>query len=206
MTAKELRNCAHRLIGEDAPCRGLDEGIEIVAKVYLNDLGAGVLQPPNHFAKRLSTSKSTRSRNCRGAKASRAPFRSYRRRGLRSLFTSHDLIHQKTVLNAAGEYARRVERMRDRRNAVARPTPGGRLEPTTPQNDAGTRIDPTVSPPKDAGTRPAATDAAEPLEEPPDTRSRACGFFTWPNVHYDRSSRMTSRRGYSCRRPRRPHP
>ena len=54
------------------------------------------------------------------------------------------------------------------------------LNPTTPQNDAGTRIDPTVSPPKEAGTIPAATDAAEPLEEPPDTRSRACGFFTWP--------------------------
>jgi hypothetical protein len=37
-------------MSEDAPCRGLDEGIEIVAKVYLNDFGAGVLQPPNHLA------------------------------------------------------------------------------------------------------------------------------------------------------------
>ncbi len=50
VAAKEFRNCAHRLMSEDAPRRGLDEGIEIVAKVYLNDLGAGVLQPPNHLA------------------------------------------------------------------------------------------------------------------------------------------------------------
>jgi len=26
-------------MSEDAPCRGLDEGIEIVAKVYLNEAG-----------------------------------------------------------------------------------------------------------------------------------------------------------------------
>ena len=30
-------------MAEDAPRRGLDEGIEIVAKIYLNDLGASVL-------------------------------------------------------------------------------------------------------------------------------------------------------------------
>src|SRR2546423_15549603 len=50
VAAKEFRNCAHRLMSEDAPCRSLDEGIEIVAKVYLNDFGAGVLQLPNDLA------------------------------------------------------------------------------------------------------------------------------------------------------------
>src|SRR4051812_27465160 len=50
MAAKKLRNFVHRLMSEDAPCCGLDQGIEIVAKVYFNDLGAGVLQAPNHLA------------------------------------------------------------------------------------------------------------------------------------------------------------
>ncbi len=54
------------------------------------------------------------------------------------------------------------------------------LNPTTPHSDAGTRMDPTVSPPKEAGTIPAATEAAEPLDDPPVTRSKARGFLTWP--------------------------
>src|SRR5688572_5351936 len=54
------------------------------------------------------------------------------------------------------------------------------LKPTTPHNDAGTRIEPIVSPPKAAGTMPAATAAADPLEDPPLTRLGARGFFTWP--------------------------
>jgi hypothetical protein len=42
------------------------------------------------------------------------------------------------------------------------------LKPTTPQSDAGTRIEPIESPPKAAGTIRAATDALDPLDEPPD--------------------------------------
>jgi hypothetical protein len=45
------------------------------------------------------------------------------------------------------------------------------LKPTTPHSDAGTLMEPTVSPPRAAGTTRAATDAAEPLDDPPDTRS-----------------------------------
>ena len=37
----------------------------------------------------------------------------------------------------------------------------------TPQNAAGPRIEPEVSEPIASGTRPAATAAAEPLDEPP---------------------------------------
>ena len=39
--------------------------------------------------------------------------------------------------------------------------------PVTPQKAAGVRIEPDVSLPIAKGTRPAATAAAEPLEEPP---------------------------------------
>src|SRR6266403_533176 len=56
----------------------------------------------------------------------------------------------------------------------ATPSPGQRpgvgLKPTTPHNDAGTLIDPTVSPPRAAGTSRAATEAPAPLDEPPVTR------------------------------------
>jgi len=39
--------------------------------------------------------------------------------------------------------------------------------PVTPQNAAGVRIEPEVSEPIANGTRPAATAAPGPLEEPP---------------------------------------
>src|SRR5699024_320420 len=41
--------------------------------------------------------------------------------------------------------------------------------PTTPQYDAGWRIEPPVSEPNENGTKLAATAAAEPPEEPPGT-------------------------------------
>src|SRR5438067_10107037 len=45
----------------------------------------------------------------------------------------------------------------------------GRI-PVTPQNAAGVPIDPEVSEPMAHGTRPAATAAPDPLDEPPDQR------------------------------------
>ena len=44
--------------------------------------------------------------------------------------------------------------------------------PTTPQNEAGCRIDPPVSLPRAAGTIRAATAAADPPDEPPGVRLR----------------------------------
>ncbi|MNP67606.1 hypothetical protein D3C76_1634580 [compost metagenome] len=44
------------------------------------------------------------------------------------------------------------------------------LKPNTPQQAAGTRTEPPVSVPREKSQRPAATAAAEPLEEPPGTR------------------------------------
>jgi hypothetical protein len=41
------------------------------------------------------------------------------------------------------------------------------LRPTIPQKEAGPRIDPPVQEPMEPKTIPAATEAAEPLEEPP---------------------------------------
>ena len=46
-------------------------------------------------------------------------------------------------------------------------SPNVGMRPTTPQSDAGPRIDPPVSEPSATGTRPAATAAPEPVEEPP---------------------------------------
>src|SRR3954470_14208282 len=45
-----------------------------------------------------------------------------------------------------------------------------------PQNDAGLRTDPPVSEPSEAGIRPAASAAPEPLDEPPVKCSRFHGL------------------------------
>ena len=56
------------------------------------------------------------------------------------------------------------------------------LRPTTPQNDAGRTTDPLVWLPKASGTCPAATAAAEPLEEPPGVCAGSCGLVVSPGV------------------------
>jgi hypothetical protein len=50
------------------------------------------------------------------------------------------------------------------------------MNPVMPQNDAGPRIEPPVSEPSDAGMRPDASAAPEPLEEPPVKCSRFHGL------------------------------
>src|SRR5205823_3644172 len=68
-----------------------------------------------------------------------------------------------------------------RGRAPARPTrPYVGLRPTTPQQAAGSRIEPPVSLPRAPTTKPAATAAAEPLEEPPAAWPRFHGFWTSP--------------------------
>ena len=52
--------------------------------------------------------------------------------------------------------------------------------PVTPQNADGIRIEPAVSVPSVAGTRPAATAAPLPPLEPPQTRSSAHGLHARP--------------------------
>src|SRR4026207_348889 len=56
------------------------------------------------------------------------------------------------------------------------------LEPTTPQNAAGRMTDPFVCAPLAAGTPPAATAAAEPIDEPPDVRDGSQGLSVWLGV------------------------
>src|SRR5438034_5287535 len=58
------------------------------------------------------------------------------------------------------------------------------VTPTTPQNDAGWRIDPPVSEPNDATAVPCATTAAEPPLDPPGTRSGATGLRTGPKAEF----------------------
>src|SRR6185295_4054283 len=57
---------------------------------------------------------------------------------------------------------------------LTRPNVG--MRPTTPQYDAGPRIEPPVSEPNATGTIPAATAAPEPVDEPPVNRSRFQGL------------------------------
>jgi len=52
--------------------------------------------------------------------------------------------------------------------------------PVTPHIAAGWRIEPPVSVPVATGTRPAATAAAEPPEEPPGIAARSQGLRTGP--------------------------
>src|SRR3990167_3140245 len=55
------------------------------------------------------------------------------------------------------------------------------LKPTAPQKLAGLRIEPTTWVPRPAGTMPAPTAAAEPLDEPPGVREASCGLRVWWN-------------------------
>ena len=54
------------------------------------------------------------------------------------------------------------------------------LNPTTPQRDAGTLIEPPVSLPTAQSHMPAATAAADPPDDPPGIRSGSCGLRTAP--------------------------
>src|SRR5580693_10620219 len=59
-------------------------------------------------------------------------------------------------------------------------SPGVGRSPTTPQNDAGTRMEPPVSVPTPATPKPAATAAAVPPLEPPGSRRGSCGLRVTP--------------------------
>ena len=52
--------------------------------------------------------------------------------------------------------------------------------PTTPQAEAGRRIEPPVSEPSAPLTMRGATEAPEPLDEPPVTREASQGLRQWP--------------------------
>src|SRR5690606_38442891 len=56
------------------------------------------------------------------------------------------------------------------------------LCPTSPQKAAGMRMDPPPSLAVASGTMPAATAAAEPLEDPPGVRSRSHGLRVVPHA------------------------
>src|SRR3989344_7179034 len=58
------------------------------------------------------------------------------------------------------------------------------FRPTTPQNDAGWRIEPPVSDPKAAPHISAATAAADPPDVPPGTRVGSCGFLVGPKAEF----------------------
>jgi hypothetical protein len=61
-----------------------------------------------------------------------------------------------------------------------RPSDG--LKPVSPVADAGIRIEPPPSDPVASGTRPAASAAADPPDEPPAERSNDQGLRVAPNT------------------------
>jgi hypothetical protein len=58
------------------------------------------------------------------------------------------------------------------------------LWPNTPQQCAGTRIDPPMSLPSSRLVKPAATAAAEPPDEPPGVRVRSHGLLVVPKIGF----------------------
>src|ERR1035437_9624107 len=54
------------------------------------------------------------------------------------------------------------------------------LSPTTPQNEAGCRIDPPVSLPNETSAPSIATAATDPPDVPPGTRDVSTGFLVFP--------------------------
>src|SRR6476619_6341784 len=56
------------------------------------------------------------------------------------------------------------------------------LSPTSPQQEAGMRIEPPASLACAAGTSPAATAAADPPLDPPGERSRSHGLWVGPKA------------------------
>ena len=54
------------------------------------------------------------------------------------------------------------------------------FSPATPQNAAGTRIEPPVSEPKAISASPPATATADPLDDPPGTRPGSSGLTGVP--------------------------
>ena len=76
----------------------------------------------------------------------------------------------------------RPGRARTRRRRSRTDSPGRTWAscPTTPQSEAGWRMEPPVSVPSATGAWNAATAAAEPPDEPPGTRSRSHGLDVGP--------------------------
>src|SRR5882724_4546096 len=83
------------------------------------------------------------------------------------LVTTASINAQSPTLRARTPVVSSVPDIGATRSPDQRPCVG--LKPTSPQSDAGTRIEPTVSPPSAAGTNRAATEAPAPLDEPPVT-------------------------------------
>ena len=71
---------------------------------------------------------------------------------------------QSATVRAIGPLVRYVSKLRGGEMGTR---PYGGLYPTTPQHDAGTRIEPAMSPPVARVVMPAASAAADPPDEPP---------------------------------------
>src|SRR5437762_3982538 len=66
------------------------------------------------------------------------------------------------------------------------------FSPTTPHSEAGWRTLPPVSVPSAHVAMPEATAAAEPLDEPPGTRSRSHGFRVTPYAEFSPDEPMAN--------------
>ena len=86
------------------------------------------------------------------------------------------------TVRPAARSGRATRRRRAACNATRGPYVG--FKPTTPQNEAGCRIEPPVSEPNASGTHWAATAAADPPLDPPGVVSRFHGLCTGPYAEF----------------------
>src|SRR5262252_7754160 len=160
-------HCGPRVMKEDRPGGAIGQGKETLPRSPSPSSAPAPLILRNDARHTRSTSSSTSTRCCRGASANVNPLRLSVSSELLPvpLVRTASMRSQSATLGARRPVVSRTFAMGATPSLGQRPGVG--LSPTTPHNDAGTRIEPTVSPPSAAATTRAATDAPAPREEPP---------------------------------------
>ena len=87
--------------------------------------------------------------------------------GRRGCGPGDHVLQQRDVGDACAPSGRRRSSVSELNGGMPGTRPNGGLKPTTPQNDAGMRIEPPMSDPVASMVAPAASAAPEPPDEPP---------------------------------------
>ena len=170
--------------------------------------------PTTRGARRPTTSKpgGARARDHRGVDARARP-RCHGRRPIRcgalgagAKPGSSSVIPSTHAATVAGHRTDRVERRRERPHALERDPPVRRLQTddAAPRRRGADRPGGVGASAMSASSTPGATATAEPLDEPPGTRSGSNGLGGVPNHGFSPVARSTARAGWPCRRCARP--
>ena len=101
-------------------------------------------------------------------------------RRVRVVAAEHGVVGEREIANGSRERSHMIETGDERERAGARQSSIGGFRPNTPQKEEGTRMEPLVSDPSAIGTRPPATAAADPPDDPPVMWPRSCGLREGP--------------------------